>query len=81
MRLGSGVSLGAVRPGRGAFEWSVMFSAIALLFPIAAVAALGFAARARRLGASRWGVAVACALWCALLGALFRLRLGLEILP
>jgi hypothetical protein len=68
-------------PARSSLEWAVLFSAVALLVPAAVVPALGFVARARRRGSPRWRTLLGAAAWCALLGVVFRLVLGLEVLP
>lgn len=68
-------------PGRVVFECSVLLSALALLFPVAALPAGGLAVWAGRRGAGRWLAALAAALWCGLLGGLLRAGLALPVAP
>jgi hypothetical protein len=72
---------GLTPPGRASFEWAVLFSAIALVFPISGVAALLFADRSRRNGYERWRAAMAVAPWCLLLGVVVRILLHVAIVP
>ncbi len=67
--------------GRASLEWAVLFAALALLFPEAAVVGMVFAGRARRHGCARWRAALAACIWCGLLGAVIRARLRLGIVP
>lgn len=69
------------QPGRGALEWSILCSAIGLLFPLLALAGAGFALRARLQGNSRWLAALLAALWCLILGGSVRLALGFGLVP
>ena len=59
-------------PGRAAFEWAVLFAAVALVFPLSGLVGVGFAHRARRRGYARWPGAVAAAVWCGALGAILQ---------
>lgn len=68
-------------PGRTALELSVVCSAIALLAPVAALAAGALAVVARRTGSSVWARALAAAIWCGFLGLAIRGALGAGVLP
>ena len=81
MRSGRDAGLELVAPGRSSFEWSVMFAALSLLVPVLAALGLLFAERARRRGSSRWFAGGLAALWCGLLGAFIRIRLGIQVVP
>jgi len=69
------------QPGRAPLEWSILCSAVGLLFPALALVGAGFALRARRQGSPRWLAAFLIALWCALLGSVVRLAIGFGLLP
>jgi hypothetical protein len=76
------ISIDGLTPrGRASFEWAVLFSAVALVFPISGIAALLFAERSRRNGYDRWRAAMAVAPWCLLLGVVVRLLLHIAIVP
>jgi hypothetical protein len=66
-------------PGRACFEWAVLFAAVALLFPEAALVGALLAAQSRRVGYPRSSSALVMALWCGILGIVLRglLRLGM----
>jgi hypothetical protein len=68
-------------PGRSSLQWSVVFSALAILVPMLSVVAVFFALRCRHQHGPRWLVALVAALWCALLGSAFRAFGGLPIIP
>lgn len=68
-------------PGRAAFEWAILFAATALVFPEAALLAGASALVSRRRGSPRWKTALALAVWCGLLGIVFRIHLGVRTLP
>jgi hypothetical protein len=68
-------------PGRALFEWAVLFAAVALLFPEAALIGALLAAQSRRLGYPRWSSALGVALWCGFLGLILRGVLGFGMFP
>lgn len=69
------------QPGRASLEWSILCSAVGLLFPLLALVGAGFAIRARRQGSPRWLAALLAALWCLVLGGSVRLALGFGFIP
>lgn len=68
-------------PGRSWLEWSIMFSALALIFPEAGVLSLVMARLAARAHSPRATAATVVALWCLLFGLGIRLLLGFPALP
>jgi hypothetical protein len=68
-------------PGRGLYEFAILFSAVSLLFPVAALLAGVLAVRAREVGFNRWKVALAAAVWCCGLGIALRILLGGRVVP
>jgi hypothetical protein len=68
-------------PGRGWLEWSILFSAVALLFPEAGIVALVTACLAARARSPRGLSVTLAAVWCLLLGLGARQYLGLPLLP
>jgi len=69
------------QPGRAAVEWSILCSALGILFPLLALIGAGFALRARRQGSGRWLASLLAALWCAVLGGFVRLAVGFGLFP
>lgn len=69
------------QPGRAPLEWSILCSAVGLLFPLLALIGAGFALRARRQGSPRWLAAFLAGLWCLILGGSVRLALGFGLVP
>jgi hypothetical protein len=68
-------------PGHALFEWAVLFAAVALLFPEAAIIGALLAAQSRRLGYQRWSSALGAALWCGFLGLILRGVVGVGMFP
>jgi hypothetical protein len=78
----TGVPLPRVTPrGKATFDWAIAFAALALIFPISALVAVGLALETRRRGYRRWPAVLVMALWCGLLGALLRGMLKMGLVP
>jgi len=82
MKRGSSTRLGRITPaGKAVFEWSVAFSALSLVFPIAVIGGVGLALDSRRRGYHRWLPALLVALWCGFLGVILRGMLHMGMVP
>jgi hypothetical protein len=70
-----------IEPGRRAFELSLAFCALSLLFPWLVFGAMTAAGRAWQRGSRRAWLAIVAAAWCCLLGLAVREYLGLGVFP
>lgn len=68
-------------PGRALAEWSVLLSAVALLFPVCGVLAAGLAVRAGVKRSPRFVKILVAAIWCTALGVFARVSLSMGVLP
>ena len=70
-----------IEPGRGAYELSLAFCALSLVFPWVAVAALGTALLALHRGSRRAWALLPCSVWCCIVGLGIRQYIGFGIFP
>ncbi len=70
-----------IEPGRGAFELSLAFCALSLVFPWLAVGAAGTAVLALHRGSRRAWALFPCSLWCCVVGLGIRQYIGFGIFP
>jgi hypothetical protein len=68
-------------PGRASFDWSLLFSALAIVVPVSGLVAMMLSQRARQRSSARWKVAMAMAVWCTALGVGARLVLHVGVIP
>ena len=81
-RPGDGVTLARfAEPGRPAYELSLAFCALSLVFPWLVVGAVASGARSWRRGSAQAWRALLAAAWCCLLGVALRQYVGLGIFP
>jgi hypothetical protein len=69
------------QPGKAGFDWAILCSALALLFPVAAIVGIASALHSRHAGYSRWRIVFVMAIWSGFLGIMIRGLLGAGVFP